>query len=256
MVTCTIGLCSGGVVAFFPFFWMALGYNACIMVPGIISFFVFTGNYPLGLLFIMFFTYMVFMTYRQNNEYWTALNNELLLEQKTKALKRLSNRDSLTDLYNRRYFNRSFSYEWKRAIRKNTSVVILICDIDFFKKINDRYGHIAGDEYLKMISGILQQVFRRETDVIARYGGEEFVILMPDETIEAAKNQAEKVRELVKLNPLEFGDQSIYTTISLGLANMTPESGTGKEILLSKADKALYMAKKQGRNQVCISISD
>jgi diguanylate cyclase (GGDEF)-like protein len=226
------------------------------MVPGMISLLVFTNNYPLGFLFILFFIYMIFMAYRQNNEYWTALNNESLLEKKTETLKKLSNRDDLTGLYNRRYFNQAFSYEWKRAIRKNTSVVILICDVDYFKKVNDQYGHIAGDEYLKMTTSFLQQVFRRDTDIVARYGGEEFVILMPEETIEAARNQAEKVRQLVEFNPLEFGGHSILTTISIGLANMVPEPDLEKELLLSKADKALYMAKTKGRNRVCINFPD
>jgi len=256
MVTCTIGLCSGGVVAFIPSLRLSLGFNACIMLPGIVSLLIFTNNYPLGFLFILFFIYMIFMAYRQNNEYWTALNNEALLEQKTEALKKISNRDGLTGLYNRRYFDQAFSYEWERSIRQKTSVAILICDVDYFKKINDQYGHIAGDEYLKMISGFLEQIFRRKTDIVARYGGEEFVILMPEITIETAKNQAEKVREFFELNSLEFEGQTIHTTISVGLANIVPEPDMEKELLLSKADSALYMAKSQGRNQVCIDLHD
>lgn len=256
MVTCTIGLCSGGVVAFIPFLPLSLGFNACIMVPGIISLLVFGNNYPLGFLFILFFIYMVFMAYRQNHEYWTALDNESLLEQKTEELKRLSNRDGLTGLYNRRYFDRAFSYEWKRAVRKNTPIVILICDVDHFKNVNDQYGHMAGDECLRMISGFLERIFRRETDVVARYGGEEFVILMPDERIETARDQAEKARQLVESTPIKVEGHSILTTISIGLANMVPGPDMEKEQLLSRADEALYMAKSQGRNRICINLSD
>ncbi len=252
MVTCTIGLCSGGVVAFIPNLWLALGFNICIMLPGTISQLAFTDKPSLGILFALFFIYVIFMAYRQNNEYWTALNNEYLLEQKTKALENLSNRDGLTGIYNRRYFNKAFSFEWKRAARNKTSLVVLICDVDYFKIVNDQYGHLAGDEYLKMLTKLLDSVFKRETDVVARYGGEEFVVLMPEEEIETVMNQAELFRQTVELNPLEFKNQIICGTVSIGVSEMTPEPGMDKDNLLSQADKALYAAKTKGRNQVCL----
>lgn len=253
LVTCTIGLCAGGVVAYIPCLWLSLIFNACIMLPGTMSLLFFSGNPSLGFLFLLFFLYMIAMAKRQSNEYWTALDNEYLLEQKTKTLKRLSYRDGLTGLYNRRYFDRALAYEWKRAIRQNTSVGVLICDLDFFKNINDQYGHLAGDEYLKMAAGLLEQVFRRETDVVARYGGEEFVVLMPEETLETAKSLSETTRQTIAINTLEFENQSISTTISMGLSMMTPGPGMDIEILLSEADKALYKAKSEGRNRLCLN---
>ena len=256
MVTCTVGLCSGGVVAFIPNLWLALGFNASIMVPGIISLIIFTNNYPLGVLFSLFFIYMIFMAHRQNKEYWTALDNEYLLEQKTKELRKLSNRDGLTGLYNRRYFDRTFSHEWKQAIRNQTPITVLMCDIDHFKTVNDRYGHAAGDEYLKMLTQILQQIFRRETDIVSRYGGEEFIILIINEPLESVKKLAEKARASVEIATLELENQSIRTTISLGLAHTSPEPDMEKEKFIAIADQSLYMAKEQGRNQICISPSE
>lgn len=255
IVTCTVGLCAGGVVTFIPCLWLAWGFNVCIMVPGIISLMIFTNNYSLGFLFILFFLFMVFMAYRQNNEYWTALDNEYLLEKKSRELELLSNQDGLTGLYNRRYFDQTFFYEWKQAIRNKTSITVLMCDVDHFKRINDQYGHIAGDEYLKQITQILQQVFRRDTDFVSRYGGEEFVVLILDNSMDTIMNLAEKVRGLVESSPLEFEEKTIRTTISLGIANMIPKPGMTKETLISKADKALYSAKEQGRNQV-VNFSD
>lgn len=256
MLTCTIGLCSGGVVAFIPNLRLALTFNLCIMVPGIICYFLLTRDYPLGLLLLLFFVYMIFMTFRQNKEYWIALDNEAVLEKQARALIRLSNRDSLTNLYNRRYFNRSFSFEWKRAQRKNSAVFILLFDVDFFKRINDQYGHIAGDEFLKMVTAHIKNVFKRETDVVARYGGEEFVVLLPEQDLKTVLGLAETVRDLVESTPLEFGTHSIATTMSAGLAHMVPQPGMDKEVLLSRADKALYSAKNSGRNKVCLYASD
>lgn len=251
MVVCTVGLCSGGVVAFIPNLWLSLGFNFCIMLPGVYAHMALSPNIPLGLLFILFFIYMIFMALRQNKEYWTALDNEALLEEKTRQLKRLSNRDGLTGLYNRRYFDKAFSYEWKRALRKPEPVSVVICDVDYFKKVNDQYGHLAGDEFLKRIAGHLQAVFKRETDIVARYGGEEFVVLVPGEPLESVRGQAERVRQTVEQDTLVFEGHTITATISLGLACCVPEPDMARQVLLADADRALYMAKNQGRNRIC-----
>lgn len=243
MVVCTIGLCSGGVVAFIPYIWLAIGFNASILTPPTVVMLTVTGHFSLGVLFLLFFTYMLFMTIRQNKEYWDALENEYLL-------KRLSNRDGLTGLFNRRYFDKTFYLEWKRAVRTRTRITILICDIDYFKGINDRYGHLAGDEYLKATARRLEKIFQRETDVVARYGGEEFVILMPGDSLENALSMAEKARQDALNTPLDFEETIIRATISFGVGSVMPKPDMEKETLLARADKALYAAKKNGRNRV------
>lgn len=244
MVVCTIGLCSGGVVAFIPYIWLAIGFNVSILTPPMITMLAITGHFSLGVLFLLFFTYMLFMTIRQNKEYWDALENEYLL-------KRLSNRDGLTGLFNRRYFDKIFSLEWKRAVRTRTRITTLICDIDYFKKVNDRYGHLAGDEYLKATARRLEGIFQRETDVVARYGGEEFVILMPGDSLENARFMADKARQEALNSPVPYEETAISTTISFGVGSIVPKPGMEKEMLLARADKALYTAKKNGRNRVC-----
>ena len=209
-------------------------------------------NLPLNALFAMYSIYMAFMAGQANNEYWTALENEFLLEEKTKYLERISQKDGLTGLYNRRYFDAAFDLEWKRGRRNQTPIAMVICDIDEFKQVNDTFGHLAGDEYLKLIARILNQVFQRDTDMIARFGGEEFVAILPEESLENAVSLAERVRETVAGAILEFESHTIRTTVSLGVAIMTPQLSLEKAVLIASADTALYAAKKKGRNQISI----
>ena len=115
--------------------------------------------------------------------------------------------------------------------------------------MNDQYGHLAGDEYLKFISGFLRTVFRRTTDIYARYGGEEFIVLM-QEPVNHAVTRAETVRSLVEKGSLLFEGNTIQTTISAGVAVMIPSKETGPEKLISRADAMLYQSKENGRNRV------
>jgi diguanylate cyclase (GGDEF)-like protein len=128
-----------------------------------------------------------------------------------------------------------------------------MCDIDHFKNINDTYGHLAGDEYLKLISSCLSEVFKRETDVIGRYGGEEFIILLPDEKAEMTQGLAETFRKHIEASPLIYGKENIRTTVSIGMTCCVPQSGTTIKSLINEADKALYSAKNTGRNRIAIN---
>lgn len=251
MVVCSIGLCSGAMVAFLPSLWLAVAYNFCIMVPSIVILLV-DLNLSLFILFMLFVIYMVFIVIRGNNEYWTALENEALLEEKTKSLEKISQRDGLTGLYNRRYLDMAFEMAWKRGGRKQTQIAMMICDIDEFKQVNDTYGHLAGDEYLKLIARILCQVFQRDTDMIARYGGDEFVAILPEESLENIVVLAERVRETIAGAVLEFESHTIRNTVSIGVAIMTPQPSGERAVLITSADTALYAAKKKGRNQVSL----
>ncbi|NOR42814.1 MAG: DUF484 family protein [Gammaproteobacteria bacterium] len=174
---------------------------------------------------------------------------------------KLGYQDGLTDAYNRRYFDERLKREIDRSVRNKTDLVCLFIDIDFFKKINDTYGHQAGDMVLvKLVSLMRDQV--RSSDIVARYGGEEFAIILPDTGIHIAHEVAERIRHEVEQQKLSINDETISITVSIGLASLSQiahQIGTLKKwqdgldkILLSKADEALYQAKQTGRNQVVI----
>ena len=250
MAICTSGLCSGGVVAFLPCLGLSISFSMAILGPGIVTM-AMNRVYPsLTILFSLFFVYMVLMVVRGNREYWNALENEFLLKEKTKDIERLSQTDGLTGLYNRRYFDTAFEYEWNRAIRNKTTIAMVLCDIDHFKRVNDTFGHLAGDAYLKLTANVLKQVAKRKTDIVARYGGEEFIILMPGDSMENVLDLAERIRISMEKTALIFDRNKIKTTVSLGVAGVIPKPFEKRESLVSKADDAMYEAKNRGRNRV------
>lgn len=155
--------------------------------------------------------------------------------------------DPKTDLYNTRFLNHKIESEIERSIRYGHTFSVIVFDIDFFKKINDTYGHLAGDHVLIEVAKILKDTFRK-TDFVSRFGGEEFVVLC----IETNKNNlfalAERVREKIEKATFQFEGHNIPVTISGGISSF-PECGTTREALLAMADEALYEAKRTGRNK-------
>lgn len=253
MVMCTIGLSSGAAVAFYPIYRLAFVYSFFMLMPAVVSMSIFSMDRILIICFILMFIYLCIMSYRGNREYWDALKNEFLVEEKSKDLEEISRVDGLTGLYNRRYFDEVFTFEWTRSMRTGQPVSIILADIDRFKEINDNFGHPAGDEYLKVLSRLFKRVFKRKIDLIARYGGEEFIVLMPGESVQNAAGLAEEMRTKIQLYLLEYEGMQIKTTLSLGVAACTPEQGQEQQRLISKADAALYQAKADGRNRVVVS---
>jgi len=169
-----------------------------------------------------------------------------------RELERLASVDGLTNIANRRHFDLLFAKEWSRAMRETESLSLLMIDIDCFKEYNDSYGHLAGDECLKLVASSLTQQLQRPTDIVARYGGEEFVVLLPGTHARGAIKVAERIRkEILALQlPHENSLAHDYVTISLGAASVTPMLKHQPGELLHSADKALYEAKAAGRNQV------
>ena len=162
--------------------------------------------------------------------------------------------DALTNLNNRRQFELRLGQEIASAKRQNNPLCAMMIDIDFFKKVNDTYGHASGDAVLKGVASIIKSALR-ESDIPSRYGGEEFAVLLPFTHIDEAKIVGERLRKAVETShiPVNIEDsdvKSINVTISMGLAEFSPEE-TGNE-LFERADKALYNAKKSGRNKVYI----
>lgn len=173
-----------------------------------------------------------------------------LLLQKERAeeiAQKLAVTDPLTGTFNRRTFLELADKEISRAQRAATPLSLVMIDLDHFKKVNDEYGHLAGDEVLKRSVAILQGCLRRE-DLLVRFGGEEFCILLPNVSLDAATQMAERIRESVERAEFTFNGHSIPVTISLGVASMLSKADT-TALLIGRADEALYSAKRMGRNR-------
>jgi diguanylate cyclase (GGDEF)-like protein len=163
-------------------------------------------------------------------------------------IQQISVTDSLTGLYVHRYFQEKLEDEVKRAGRYDNQLSLVMCDIDFFKKVNDTYGHLAGDFILKNIAIMLKNN-TSPADTVARYGGEEFVIIMPDTEKEAAHIKAVKIRKEIEKTKLNFNGTIINVTLSMGVATY-PGDAISRRGLIDRADKALYTSKHNGRNRV------
>jgi diguanylate cyclase (GGDEF)-like protein/PAS domain S-box-containing protein len=159
--------------------------------------------------------------------------------------------DALTGLYNRRYLEEALVRELILAERHSHPVSIIMADIDHFKKVNDQYGHLAGDEVLRAFGGILKRN-ARASDIYCRYGGEEFLLVLPRMPAEKAVERAEQLRRNVAAAPLRYGAIGISITASFGVA-VFQENGRTADALIEAADKALYAAKHGGRNRVTLS---
>ena len=161
----------------------------------------------------------------------------------------MSIRDELTRLYNRRYFNEVVEKEVFRAMRYKTDLVLCMIDLDYFKKINDTYGHIAGDMTLSEIAGMLKKCVR-QSDLCCRYGGEEFTVIMTNTDIKGAVKVSERFRKMVAHRLFQYNSSKFHCTVSVGIAAFNPELKQSSTELLEAADYALYKAKAQGRNRV------
>lgn len=175
------------------------------------------------------------------------LQKELM--ETNRRLELLSITDGLTKLHNHRYFQDELARAFEESERYERPLSLAMIDIDYFKKVNDTYGHAVGDEILKGVANLYRESVRT-TDLVARYGGEEFAVMMPETNLADALTFAEKIRSLVESTPMETQAGPLNITVSLGVASI-PHSKihTPKEVIVA-ADKALYRAKRNGRNQV------
>jgi diguanylate cyclase (GGDEF)-like protein/PAS domain S-box-containing protein len=166
-------------------------------------------------------------------------------------LQQQAQRDSLTQLANRRRFDQVLEREWRRGRRTKSPLSLLMVDIDHFKRINDTYGHRAGDQCLQVLAGILRRSARRPNDLAARYGGEEFAVLLPDIDLNAAGILADTLCFAVREHLFEAGVGFPFSlTVSIGIAVMVPEKDVRADRLVEQADLALYAAKQGGRDRV------
>ncbi|ADW17935.1 diguanylate cyclase [Desulfobulbus propionicus DSM 2032] len=176
------------------------------------------------------------------------------LELANEELRKLTNLDGLTGIANRRYHEDKLHREWRRCQRTNSSLAAIMIDIDQFKKFNDHYGHVAGDQCLREVATALQKGMRRVSDSLARYGGEEFICLLPDCSAEAAYKVAELFHQRIDQLKIPHATSQVapILTVSQGVAAMVPSRDSKASELIRQADQALYHAKMLGRNRVVI----
>ena len=174
------------------------------------------------------------------------------LTEANRALERMSRQDGLTGLANRRFLDTYLTAELARARRSKKELAVVLCDLDFFKPFNDHYGHPAGDESLRQVAQALRSVCRRAADLAARYGGEEFALVLPETGLAGATRVAEHVRRAVAALKIrhEHSEVGKHLTVSIGVASLLPGTDTKPESLVAIADRALYQAKKQGRDRI------
>lgn len=174
------------------------------------------------------------------------------LERSNAMLERLSTIDGLTGVYNRRRFDEVLDLEWRRAIRTQSPLSLIIIDLDCFKNYNDRYGHLAGDACLRQVAETMNDVLKRPSDMMARYGGEEFAAVLPGIGLDHAAQLAEQMRAAIETLQIDHACSftSEVVTVSMGVASMIPKRDALPSVLIAASDTALYEAKQTGRNRV------
>lgn len=191
------------------------------------------------LLFTAFHIFLLRRKVRQKTSELWEMNNRLT---------DLSSKDPLTGIANRRTFNERLEYEIERAKRYGSGLSLILFDIDYFKSINDRFGHIAGDDVIKDVADIMS-ANTRKVDLVARYGGEEFGIILPETSIDNASVIADKIRAIVSIHTQSFGDDDFRISVTGGVAAWSDAFG-GMPQFVNAADAALYNGKRSGRNKI------
>ncbi len=252
ILVATAGLAGGGGSSLAPNKMLGILLISALIIPAgtTILFYSAEIDYVLGLIFFIYWFGMYSVVKTQHNEYWESLRNAFDAKQYSAKLEELNTMDGLTGLKNRVHFDKRFHIELKNASRYKLPISLLLIDIDHFKSINDQYGHLTGDNCLKVFAKLLSSISKRENDVVARYGGEEFAVILPGTTDEQSVNIAEKIRSEAEKTRLDYSEGTLGFTVSIGIANMAPDREFSENTVIEAADKALYEAKSNGRNQV------
>ena len=186
------------------------------------------------------------------------IRKENLLAQANDQLSRKSSTDGLTGIANRRKFDDTLHSEWQRAARSGGSLSLLIVDIDHFKRFNDHYGHVAGDDCLRQVALVLSSCVRRAGEMLARYGGEEFVMLLPGASLAHAQDVAQRCLERIAQRAIPHAASAVgpVVSFSIGVAQVQPSSDEQSESLVNAADTAMYRAKMAGRARLAMANQD
>jgi diguanylate cyclase (GGDEF)-like protein len=172
------------------------------------------------------------------------------LREECARLRELSHTDPLTGLFNRRYMKMALEREMERTRRTGLPTSLIMIDLDYFKRINDTYGHQTGDDALKWTSGVWRKNLRR-IDILCRYGGEEFAVILPGTRLQAAKKAAKRLQTALVSSPLELQGRLVALTASFGVDTYTTLEELTARNFLKRADRYLFEAKINGRNQIC-----
>lgn len=178
---------------------------------------------------------------------------ETALQAANQELQRLAHMDGLTQVANRRNFDSTLAQEWRRLAREQQSLSLILCDVDFFKRYNDTYGHQVGDDCLRNIASSISTALKRPSDLVARYGGEEFAVILPNTPLQGATHVAREIQAAVRALGMAHTGSSVskFVTLSIGIASVIPLSKFSPMSLVAAADRALYRAKLEGRDRVC-----
>ncbi|WP_165398944.1 GGDEF domain-containing protein [Shewanella maritima] len=260
IIISTAGLTGGGVAALIPSRFLTIGLFSAFLVPPFITLVVTQHeNVSLTLVFAIYWLGMYSTTNEQHAQYWKALKDSLFIKNHAKELEHLNNMDELSGLKNKRYFNKALMQNVKLAARASGPLAVMLLDIDNFKQINDKYGHLVGDVSIHKLGEVLKSIVKRDTDVVARFGGDEFAIILPSQDKQRCVEIGESIcRAVASLNPsspeTSLVDQSpqVKFTVSIGLCFSMPTSSTHHNDLVEQADHALYEAKHQGKNRVVV----
>ena len=251
MIVTTAGIAIGGATTLSISTRIRIFYPVLMFFPGILVL-IYQGSSEGWILASLIALALIFVhgtTKITNGDYWEAITNQIVAEDRANLMEQLSITDQLTQLKNRLYFDKKFDQEWNRCSRMEIPLSVLLMDIDNFKEINDTYGHLFGDECLQLIASTISSELLRASDCVARYGGEEFVALLPNTAEPETRAIAEKLVQAVSAVSSKLEGKKIQITCSIGGATTSPNYQEDKEYLLKQADIALYQAKNNGRNQ-------
>jgi diguanylate cyclase (GGDEF)-like protein len=245
-----VGLVGGAASSLAPKPIFTQFYIAVILCPTMIAYFFSPSYHFLAPLVVVMWIYYILMCRRYYKEYTRAFDIERKLKENQIKLEALNQTDTLTGIYNRQYFDNALDLQWDLASRSQSSLSILFLDLDFFKKVNDEYGHIIGDKALCHAASVFQETAKRKSDMVARYGGEEFAIILPSTQHDIAKELAENIRLNIEKTPLIYGEITVQLTVSIGVNYTIPNNQINCILFLDQVDQALYEAKHTGRNCV------
>lgn len=240
--TSVLGI-SRTVANLYPFF---------IFLPGVVSILIIGGseNNIMALLALLSTVYVIDAAKTTRKDYESAVWNSLLAERRSAQLEEVSVTDELTGLKNRKYLNEKLAMQWSQCQKDQLPISILMYDLDHFKLINDQFGHLEGDNCLKLIATMLKNQVNQTNNIVARFGGEEFIIVMPNADLTQAMNTATQLIDATRKLNFSVGNECVKLTTSIGVASSIPSVDSSYEKLISSADKALYQAKSDGRNGV------
>ncbi|QIR15635.1 GGDEF domain-containing protein [Shewanella aestuarii] len=250
----TIGIITAATLTMSSLFRVYLVFILGMMIPQIAIMFYYGEHQHIAMVIfsVIYIPATLLLSKSILNSQLSNIKAHEELERTAQAFRKQSFTDNLTNLYNRRYFFENAVNILLMANRENQPVALLMLDIDHFKKINDTYGHQAGDQALISVSQNIQALMRK-SDILARVGGEEFAILLPNTSLDGAKLIAEKIRLNIANQPIVMDDIRIDMQLSIGVAELNDDNPT-MEKLYMRADKHLYLAKQNGRNQCYPSI--